>query len=258
MGDYTTRLNLYKPDSDEKNVAKPVNDNWDAVDALKLDELNDPDDNTDLNASTSRHGLCPKLPNDEDQFLDGTGAWATPTGTGNVLAPASNTDGKVPQWDGDNSRTLKDGLTIGTGANNLVQLDGSSKLPAVDGSQLTNISGQVIFRGGDSASNDWDATSLTTDGSWHDLDCSAIVPSGAVAIIIRCAVQDGGSNNKMAIKKKGNTYTTVGSQCWIPATNGKVGNHFTVECDSDRKLQYWFTNTTWTFIRLHIIGWILG
>ena len=32
-------------------------------------------------------------------------------------------------------------LTAGTAANNAVQLDGSAKLPAVDGSQLTNISG---------------------------------------------------------------------------------------------------------------------
>jgi hypothetical protein len=30
-------------------------------------------------------------------------------------------------------------LAVGTGANQVVQLDGSAKLPAVDGSQLTNI-----------------------------------------------------------------------------------------------------------------------
>lgn len=38
-------------------------------------------------------------------------------------------------------------LNVGTGANNVVQLDGSSKLPAVDGSQLTNIlfSGAVQY-----------------------------------------------------------------------------------------------------------------
>ncbi len=29
--------------------------------------------------------------------------------------------------------------TVGTSANNVVQLDGSSRLPAVDGSQLTNL-----------------------------------------------------------------------------------------------------------------------
>lgn len=35
-------------------------------------------------------------------------------------------------------------LTAGTGANNAVQLDGSSKLPAVDGSQLTNLPSVTI------------------------------------------------------------------------------------------------------------------
>ena len=33
---------------------------------------------------------------------------------------------------------------IGTGANNLVQLNGSAQLPAVDGSQLTNIAGYSV------------------------------------------------------------------------------------------------------------------
>jgi hypothetical protein len=33
-----------------------------------------------------------------------------------------------------------DDSQIGTGANQLVQLDGSARLPAVDGSQLTNLS----------------------------------------------------------------------------------------------------------------------
>ena len=56
-----------------------------------------------------------------------------------VISPATNTADKVPQWDGANSKTLKDGLTVGTSANNLVQLDANAKLPAVDGSQLTGL-----------------------------------------------------------------------------------------------------------------------
>jgi hypothetical protein len=46
--------------------------------AIKLDDLAAPDDNTDLNASSSAHGLLPKLPNDATKFLDGTGAFSTP------------------------------------------------------------------------------------------------------------------------------------------------------------------------------------
>ena len=56
-----------------------------------------------------------------------------------VIAPATNTDLNVPQWNGPNSKTLKNGLTVGTGANNLVQLNGSSQLPAVSGALLTGI-----------------------------------------------------------------------------------------------------------------------
>jgi hypothetical protein len=43
---------------------------------LKLDDFGAPDDNTDLNVSTSAHGLCPKAPNIKDQYFRGDGAWA--------------------------------------------------------------------------------------------------------------------------------------------------------------------------------------
>jgi hypothetical protein len=53
------------------------------IDPIKLDDLATPDDNTDLNASTSRHGLLLKLNNDSDYFLNGAGSWAIPpTGSG--------------------------------------------------------------------------------------------------------------------------------------------------------------------------------
>jgi hypothetical protein len=45
--------------------------------AAKLDDLNLPDDNTDLNASTTRHGLLSKLPGGTTTFLRGDGTWAT-------------------------------------------------------------------------------------------------------------------------------------------------------------------------------------
>lgn len=45
--------------------------------AIKLDDFTAPDDNTDLNASTSAHGLLPKLSNNARQFMRGDGSWAT-------------------------------------------------------------------------------------------------------------------------------------------------------------------------------------
>jgi len=43
------------------------------ADAIKLDDLAAPDDNTDLNVALTKHGLCPKAPNDTYQFLRGDG-----------------------------------------------------------------------------------------------------------------------------------------------------------------------------------------
>lgn len=51
-------------------------------DAIKLDDLAAPDDNTDLDATTSAHGLLPKLSNNASEFLNGQGAFAVPAGTG--------------------------------------------------------------------------------------------------------------------------------------------------------------------------------
>lgn len=42
---------------------------------LKLDDLQAPDDNTDLNASITAHGLFPKLSDEADEFLNGKGVW---------------------------------------------------------------------------------------------------------------------------------------------------------------------------------------
>ena len=57
-------------------------------DVIKLDDLETPDDNTDLNATTTRHGLLPKLSGSISQFLRGDGNWATPPGGGGSAVTA--------------------------------------------------------------------------------------------------------------------------------------------------------------------------
>ena len=42
---------------------------------LKLDKLDTPDDTLELNASTVRHGLLPKLSGTSTTFLSGSGTW---------------------------------------------------------------------------------------------------------------------------------------------------------------------------------------
>lgn len=49
-------------------------------DAIKLDDLSAPDDNTDLDASTSAHGLLLKLGGGTTNFLRADGSWQPPPG----------------------------------------------------------------------------------------------------------------------------------------------------------------------------------
>jgi hypothetical protein len=49
---------------------------------IKLDDLGAPDDNTDLNATTSVHGLLLKLGGGSTNFLRADGTWAAPSGGG--------------------------------------------------------------------------------------------------------------------------------------------------------------------------------
>ena len=51
------------------------------VKLIKLDDFAAPDDNTDLNASISKHGLLKKLNNVATQYLNGQGGWSTPPDT---------------------------------------------------------------------------------------------------------------------------------------------------------------------------------
>lgn len=58
-------------------------------DSIKLDELAAPTDITTLDASTSHHGLLPKLDGNSAHFLDGTGAYSTPPAGGASLGSAT-------------------------------------------------------------------------------------------------------------------------------------------------------------------------
>lgn len=70
--------------------------------ATKLDDLAAPDDNTDLNASTSAHGLMQKLPGGTTNFLRADGTFAAPPGGGSVTI--SSVD--IAFTDGDTMRRV--------------------------------------------------------------------------------------------------------------------------------------------------------
>lgn len=58
--------------------------------SAKLDDAAGADDNTDLNASTSAHGLLRKLDNNIANYLNGQGAWSDPVTAGFTFQDGAN------------------------------------------------------------------------------------------------------------------------------------------------------------------------
>jgi len=69
---------------DELEFIEYAPDDWRCtnISPRKLDDLATPDDNTDLDASITRHGLLKKLDDNPSHYLNGQGAWMAPPGTG--------------------------------------------------------------------------------------------------------------------------------------------------------------------------------
>jgi hypothetical protein len=73
-------------------------------DAIKLDAFATPDDNTNLNATTDRHGLLPKLGGGTTNYLRADGTWANPGASGAgaesglVLSEATTINGTMSAY----------------------------------------------------------------------------------------------------------------------------------------------------------------
>lgn len=99
---------------------------------------------TDVQAYNSVLGLLAGLTAAADKGIYFTGGSSVSTFTLTTAGRALLDDADVAaQWVTLGLGTAA-GYDVGTGANDIVQLDGSGRLPSVDGSQLTGVGGQLI------------------------------------------------------------------------------------------------------------------
>jgi hypothetical protein len=134
-------------------------------------------------------------------------------------------------------------------------LQGSGKAPeSRRAPTLAEIAGVRLVNRGDPAA--WDFTSLTTDGNWHDLDLSRIVPAGAVAVLLRADVNDDALGSYFQVRQKGNANlynsAVVRSQA-ASVTNDGTG----IICfvGPSRVVEYAASNLTFVTLSVLVRGW---
>jgi len=101
------------------------------------------------------------------------------------------------------------------------------------------------------------AGDFVTDGNWHDLDLTNIVPVFAHAVLYDIVVQDNVANSIVVIKPKGNINLIL-SGAILSRVAGQLNHENQLVCVGlGGLLEYWATNTIWDVIQLVVLGWFV-
>lgn len=114
---------------------------------------------------------------------------------------------------------------------------------------------QMFVDRGDPASYDYTLVSLTTDGSWHDLDLSSIVPAGAKAVLLVGHVEGAGTDWAIFVRKKGQTNEINHGEMETLRANVERCRLMICAIDVNRIIQYKADNQAWTTLDLAVRGW---
>lgn len=136
------------------------------------------------------------------------------------------------------------------GAHKTTHQDGGA-----DELDLTGLTRSPVFVDrGDPAAYDWVLADFTTDATWRDLDLSSIVPSGAIAVLLRGQFGSNSVGTYMMFRKNGNSNEINVSKQWAQVSAEIWGADIICALDANRVVEY---KGAFTFITLNITvaGW---
>lgn len=110
---------------------------------------------------------------------------------------------------------------------------------------------------GDPAFPDFSLVQLITDGAWHDLDLSGIVPVGTKFVDISTIMQQALPDATLIYRAKGNTNQQNSLRQQTQASGILISIRGFVLVDTNRVIEYWASNVTWSVMNTTICGWIL-
>lgn len=112
-----------------------------------------------------------------------------------------------------------------------------------------------FFSRGNPDNWDFETSDFVTDGAWHNLDLSSIVPVGASAVLISGSVLDFTAGLVFLLREPGLADSAGAGRIVTQVSNIDNWFSFVVPLDTNRFISYYATNTTWTRIRMSVAGW---
>lgn len=110
---------------------------------------------------------------------------------------------------------------------------------------------------GSVASWDYQTSSFTRNGAWHDLDLSSIITdSDAKAAVLHIGIRASSIGLFAYFKKKGHTLAEMSKM--IQVVNSYTFFQCNIGLDSNQTIEYYFNNSAnWNAIFLNVVGWWL-
>ncbi len=117
--------------------------------------------------------------------------------------------------------------------------------------------GDVFVDRGDPAAWDKQVGDLTTDGTWKDLDLSAIVPAAGEGMLalLHVEVKDDAAGSVFAVREKGNSNAYNVGSVVTQVANVLTTADLWVLLDGARTIQYMGSNLAFVNIDLCVRGW---
>lgn len=135
----------------------------------------------------------------------------------------------------------------------------SHQLSGSDALNLAGLAGKINYVDrGDQVGADFDITNFSVVGTWTNLDCSTIVPAGAIAISSLFIALDNTTQNAfIQLRKDGNSNTSNIFMILTPTPGVAISGESLVFCSTSRIIEYYKSHATITAASMYIKGWFL-
>ena len=115
--------------------------------------------------------------------------------------------------------------------------------------------GHRFYGRGDIAAVDFSLSSLTTDGAYHNLDLSLIIPNGTVAVLLRVALVDDAAGSYILFRKKGDANAHRAMVVRSQVANVWTDADGIMPIGESKKLEYKASNLTFSDMLIVVKGW---
>ncbi len=114
---------------------------------------------------------------------------------------------------------------------------------------------KMFVNRGDPANYDFTLTDFTTDGNWHDLDLSGIIPATARALLFEVEIDNNVSNKHAIFKKYGQTNDINHFDAETKLATPHESYMGILAVDGNRKISYKIDSSGWSDFDFIVRGW---